>query len=107
MLIRIIGYKKQSINNLKAQNKMKQKIKDLFRKVCNRLFFLLAKGIIEKNPDGSVHTYCNAFVEGDLTTTGNRTEKSQENLSQWSQPFAGCGWAVSDKKYIRTYKKEQ
>lgn len=46
MLISTNDYNNLSINRLKAQNKMKQKIKDLFRKVCNKLFRKKTHGTI-------------------------------------------------------------
>lgn len=46
---------------------MKQKIKDLFRKACNKLFLMLAQGIIEKKPDGSIQINSDLIVDGKIS----------------------------------------
>lgn len=53
---------------------MKKKIKDLFRKVCNKLFLLLAKGIIEKKSDGSIHIYSDVIAHGNVSALPMQNE---------------------------------
>lgn len=61
---------------------MKKRISDLFRKVHNKLFLLLAKGIIDKKPDGSIHIYSDVLVHGYISGTVNHdTTVSESDIS--------------------------
>lgn len=64
---------------------MKQKIKDLFRKACNKIFLMLAQGIIEKKPDGSIHIYSDVFVQGNIIGSVNRNTTTSEGNDEFLQ----------------------
>lgn len=64
---------------------MKKKVKSLFRKVCNKLFLLLAKGIIEKKSDGSIHIYSDVIVYGNVSARLPMQNKSVDADSPLSK----------------------
>lgn len=61
---------------------MKKKIKDLFRKTCNKLFLTLAQGIIDKKPDGSIHIYGDVVAHGNVI--GGKSVNHHTTLSEIS-----------------------
>lgn len=56
MLIQIMDYREMSSKQLKEYNKMKQKIKDLFRKAYNKLFRKFSCGTY-LNADRKIYTF--------------------------------------------------
>ena len=86
---------------------MKQKIKDLFRKACNKLFLMLAQGIIEKKPDGSIQINSDLIVDGKIScapflSVGNASAPENNKLPRketreaiWGEKF--YGWTASNK----------
>lgn len=63
---------------------MKKKIKSLVRKACNRIFLMLAQGIIEKKPDGTIHIQSDVIVNGNITgkkSAAHETMTSDKNIS--------------------------
>lgn len=85
---------------------MKQKIKDLFRKACNKLFLMLAQGIIEKKPDGSIQINSDLIVDGKIScapflSVGNASAPENNKLPHketreaiWGEKFDG--WTASN-----------
>lgn len=60
---------------------MENRIKKLFRKICNKLFLMLAQGIMERNPDGSIRINGDVIVYGALCAKGRTESKSSDRNS--------------------------
>lgn len=59
---------------------MKYKIKDLFRRACNKLFLMMARGILEKKSDGSIHIFGDVVAHGNIT--GGKSVNHHAPLSE-------------------------